>query len=337
MQYTFENLKSSYTRAWENMVIKPSILPIAQASAQKIINLKSKYLPLEAKTGVPWYFIGLLHMRESNFNFATHLHNGDPLVDKKTGKWKRTVNEPKNRPVKPPENGRNYTFEESALDALTYEFGHIKEWSIERIAFFQETYNGFGYRMRGVPSAYLWSGSNQYTKGKFEFDGPKGWNPNAVDQQLGVMVVLKCLMDMEHITIGVPEEVPQVIIPVDQPVAAEAPPLSPSADGPKPTTKEMRKASRKFNLVHWIKHILGWTTGITTAAATLDTANVAATKNFVDTLKVFVNDYGVFMFLAALVAGFVISHLVQEWMKQDVEDGRYTPSKDAANEPVPTD
>jgi lysozyme family protein len=338
MAYTLANTRASYLKAWENMEIKPHILPAAQASARKIIAHKNRYVPLQIKTGIPWYFIGLLHMRESNFNFATHLHNGDPLADKKTGKWKRTVNVPPNRPRKPPENGKNYTFEESAIDALVYEFGHIKEWSIEQIAFLQETYNGFGYRSRGVPSAYLWSGSNQYVKGKFIFDGPEGWRPNVVDVQLGVMVVLKCLMDLENITIGSPaptEETP--ILNPEEPVPGEAPPLSPSAEVTKPTTKEMRKVSRKFNVVNWFKNLFAWATGLTTATTALDAANISATKSFLDTLKLFIQDYGIFLVIGALILGFVASHFVQEWMKQDVEDGRYTPSGEKLNEPVASD
>lgn len=333
--YTFEKIKDSYTKAWTNMVIKPNILPVAQRSAKKIIDNKNRYVPLQIATGIPWYFIGLLHMRESNFNFNTHLHNGDPL--NANGKYKRTTHVPKNRPVKPPENGKTYTFEESAIDALVYEFGTVKDWSIERIAFLQETYNGFGYRARGVPSAYLWAGSNQYVKGKFIKDGV--WDANHVDTQLGVMVVLKCILEMDSSSIIIPattQEEVEIINP-DVPVPAEAPPLSPGADIARPTNKEMSKVSRKFNLVNWLKHLFGWTTGITATAKTLDVANITATKSFLDTLKVFINDYGIFLVLGALVAGFVISYLVQEWMKQDVEDGRYTPSGEKLNEPVTTD
>lgn len=331
-KYTLANTKDSYTKAWDSMEIKPYILPIAKRAAQKIINLKEKYVPLEQATGVPWYFIGLLHMRESNFNFDTHLHNGDPL--NVGGRYKRTTHVPANRPVAPPKNGKTYTFDESAIDALTYEFGHVKEWSIEQIAFLQETYNGFGYRQRGVPSSYLWSGSNIYKSGKFIFDGPKGWRPHVVDQQLGVMVVLKCLLDMENIIIGSQVE-PQIdMVNPDVPDVPESPPLSPSADLKKPTNKEMRRVSRKFNLVNWLKHLFGWTTGATAAATTLDVSNIAATKTYIDTLKVFVNDYGVFIFLGALIAGFTIAYLVQEWMKQDVEEARYIPSGESTNEPI---
>lgn len=311
-KYTLQTTKQSYLSAWENMEIKPDILPKAQKKAREIIGLKDKYVSLQNITGVPWYFIGLLHMRESNFDFETHLHNGDPLNE--NGRFKRTVHVPANRPMAPPKNGKTYTFEESAIDALTYEFGKVKEWSIEQIAFLQETYNGFGYRQRGVASPYLWSGSNQYVKGKYISDGKKGWDPTVVDKQLGVMVVLKCILELTE---------PLPVVETKEEIKA---PISPSADIAKPTSKELRKVSRKFRLTEWLQNFFGWTTGITATGATLSTTNISATKNFIDTVKEFGADYGIFIVIAVLILGFIATHFLKEWMKQDVEEGRHTPS-----------
>ncbi len=310
MTYSLQNTKASYSAAWKNMVIHPDVLPRAQATAQKIISFRDRYAPLEATTGVPWYFIGLLHMRESNFNFDTHLHNGDPL--EKNGKWARTTHVPPNRPKAAPADGKAYTFEESALDALTLEFGKVKEWNIEQIAFFQESYNGFGYRMRGLPSPYLWAGSNQYSRGKFIKDGV--FDASVVDVQLGVMVVLKCILEATE---------PLPVVNKEEEIAV---PLSPAADIEKPKSKELRKVSRKFKLTEWLQHFFGWSTGISAAGATLSTANISATKNFVDTVKSFGADYGVFIAIAILAGAFAATFFLKEWMKQDVEEGRYDPS-----------
>ncbi len=46
-----------------------------------------------------------------------------------------------------------------------------------------EMYNGPGYAKRGLPSPYIWAGTNQYAKGKYIADGH--FDPNAVDHQLG--------------------------------------------------------------------------------------------------------------------------------------------------------
>lgn len=313
--YTLVNIKASYQSAWDNMVIHPDVLPKAQAVADKVISLKDRYIPLEIATGIPWYFIGLLHMRESSFNFNTHLHNGDPL--NVNGRFKRTIHEPKNRPFNNPQDGMQYTFEESALDALKYEFSTVKDWSIPSIAFGQEAYNGFGYRNKGLPSPYLYAGSNQYVRGKFIRDHV--FDPTVVDSQLGVMVVLKCIIDKT-------QPVPAVL---EESTVAEreyTPPISPAADIPKPKAVELRKVSRKFRLTEWMQSLFGWAAGGTTVATTLDIGNIQATRTYVDTIKSFAVNHGVFILIFALVAGFIVTKLLKEWMKQDVAEGRSTPS-----------
>src|SRR4030095_4461647 len=131
---------------------------------------------------VPWYVIGIIHEMEGGLNFSTHLHNGDPLTA-------RTVQVPAGRP---PTGGRPLPVEESAIDALTLEAFHsVKLWTIERIAYQLEAYNGWGYRSRntGVNTPYLWSATSNYRKGKFVRDGV--FDPNAVSGQIGAMALLR--------------------------------------------------------------------------------------------------------------------------------------------------
>ena len=119
---------------------------------------------------------------ECGFNFGTHLHNGDPLTA-------RTVHVPANRPAvgSPP-----FTWRDSASDALIFEgFSQETAWSIPRMLYLFERYNGFGYRKLRVPSPYLWSFSNLYIKGKFVSDGH--FDPDAVSAQSGAGVILKAL------------------------------------------------------------------------------------------------------------------------------------------------
>lgn len=319
-KYTVENTKASYISAWNNMIIKPEILPAAQKVAKEILSYKDKYAPLEQATGVPWYFIGLLHMRESNFDFNTHLHNGDKL--NVNGKFKRTTHVPAGRPIAPPKNGQTYTFEESALDALVYEFGKIKTWDIAQMAYFLELYNGFGYRQRGLPSPYLWAGSNQYIKGKYIADGV--FDPTVVDSQLGTMVVLKCVLALDApVLVSIPDADPVQAEAVEK---KEVTPISPSADIVKPKSSAMRKVSRKFNLVDWAQQFFGWLTGGTIIVKTLDANSITATKSLIDTMKVFVNDYGVYAFVGILIVGFIGAQLLKNWMKEDVAANRYDPS-----------
>lgn len=141
--------------------------------------------------GIPWYFIACVHYMECSFSFNKHLHNGDPL----TG---YTVQVPANRPKVG--HGPPFTFEESAVDALKLmKYDKVTNWSLPFILQKLEGYNGFGYSKRGIHSPYLWSFSNQYTKGKYVKDGV--FNADSVSQQLGAAVILKRMEDRALITI----------------------------------------------------------------------------------------------------------------------------------------
>ena len=176
-----ERVIREYNRLWESLQIKPDKLNKVQALALSLEANKQRYLAVSTQTGVPWYVIGLIHLRECSSRFDRHLHNGDPLTA-------RTKRVPPNRPEKgkPP-----FTWEESALDAIRLLNLHQwHDWSISGIAYVLERYNGFGYRRRSISikSPYLWSWSNHYTRGKFDRDSH--YNENMVDAQPGCMVIL---------------------------------------------------------------------------------------------------------------------------------------------------
>jgi lysozyme family protein len=182
-----------YAGLWQRMVILPSRLSAVQLVAHKILGYKDRYLKLEKTTrdrnpdcsGIPWWFIGIIHYRESDCNFHCHLHNGDPLTH-------RTVQVPAGRPLGEPP----FTWEESALDALTIEgFLKVTSWSLERAAYAWEAFNGWGYWRMGVTSAYLLAGTDEHEKGKYT--GDHHYDPEAVDQEIGCLPILKVLMALD--------------------------------------------------------------------------------------------------------------------------------------------
>jgi uncharacterized protein (TIGR02594 family) len=183
--FDFETLGPEYQQYFGACSTKDSRQQETDAACARIEAAKHRYVAMSDKTGVPWYVIGLLHHMESGCNFERHLHNGDPLTA-------RTVQVPAGRPAAAPADGRRYTWEESAEDALL-DLRSQSAWSIERLLFHAERYNGWGYRTRTLPSAYLWSGSNLYEKGKFVRDGV--FDPEAKSDQLGVATVLRGLVD----------------------------------------------------------------------------------------------------------------------------------------------
>ncbi len=193
---TFEERKDAYTALWDGVQIKSDRKTAMEAAANKVAAGRRHYEAISAAVGVPWWFIGFLHLRESDCNFATHLHNGDSL---RAG---RTTHVPANRPPWKPRNGTVYTFEESAEDALQMKGLHkIKDWSIERILYEAERYNGWGYHdYRGIPSPYLWGGTNKQKPGKYVADGV--YSPTTWDVQPGVAAVLKILLEREPDLLG---------------------------------------------------------------------------------------------------------------------------------------
>ncbi len=135
---------------------------------------------------IPWYFIACVHYLECGFSFNKHLHNGDPLtaLTRQVPAGRPKVNHP------PP-----FTFEESAIDALKLMgFDKVTSWKLPFILRKLEAYNGFGYfKFHSMNSPYLWSYSNQYTKGKYVADGK--FDSEAVSAQCGSAVILKRMED----------------------------------------------------------------------------------------------------------------------------------------------
>lgn len=323
---TVEGLKPYYLTKYQNMVItRPG--PV-ESAANLVIQGRKRYEEISKATGIPWFFIGICHLRESSCNFRTHLHNGDPLSG-------RTYHVPAGRPLRgsPP-----FTFEESAIDALTYQgLTRIKKWPLEQIAFSFEAYNGWGYRYKGIPSAYLWSGSNQYTSGKYVADGV--FSSTAVDVQLGTMCVMKRVLDLTGEKI---QDVETTTVPNTgvKPIPA---PNSPSAVPPTPANKEMNAVSKKFFLTAWIKRITQFIGGGVVTVKGLDVSQIQATKGFIDSVKEFATAYGLYVALFAVVAIILYCTVLQDWMKEDVVEGRSSPSSsvnpalapDSTAEPVP--
>lgn len=186
----FADLKDRYEALYAGMTIRPEWSSQVEWHRKKLLQYRPRYEPVALSTGVPWWFVGIVHALEGSFNFATHLHNGDPLSD-------RTVQHPAGRPQiwNPPNN-----WEASATDALIIEnMAHQPDWSLARALHRFESYNGFSYYKHLINSPYLWSFSNQYTQGKFVADHV--YDQNAIFKQCGAAVMLKALATTGDIVI----------------------------------------------------------------------------------------------------------------------------------------
>ncbi|MGY2052168.1 peptidoglycan-binding protein [Methylobacterium sp. JK268] len=196
---SFLTCEESYKTLWTSLTIRPDRLAEAEKQAARILQGKASYQAVEARTGVPWWFVGLCHYREANLNFGRYLGNGQPL-------GQVTTIVPKGRgPFTGPA-----AFLDGAVDALKLQgFAGAKDWSIARVLYRLEGFNGYGYRFRGVNSPYLWGGSTAYGPpapgGKYIRDHV--FDPTVVDTQLGTAVILRAMADKDG-TIAIGAETP---------------------------------------------------------------------------------------------------------------------------------
>jgi lysozyme family protein len=194
-----DQLKNEYQHLFDTTMINANRYADVDASLNKILAGRSQYDTVAAHTGIPWYFIGIIHNMECSCNFKTHLHNGDPLT-------KRTTHVPIGYPKtgNPP-----FSWTDSAEDALRLKSLDLwTDWSVPAMLFQFERYNGFGYRRQGINSPYLWSFSNHYLRGKFTSDGI--FDPNAVSKQVGAAVLLRRMSEKQIAIAGEKDLITQI-------------------------------------------------------------------------------------------------------------------------------
>lgn len=179
MQFTFTSLEPEYQAMLA--AAKVTEASAAKAVATKLLANKARFAAVEKTTGVPAIWIMPVWWRE-NPSFNSYLGNGDSL-------HRATVHVPKGR-------GPFGSWEEGAEDALKLD--HITEvasWSWPRACYQWELWNGFGPRMHGRPTGYVWAGTDQYRGGKYVADGV--WSPGTWDKQLGTYCIAQALIELD--------------------------------------------------------------------------------------------------------------------------------------------
>lgn len=189
--------------------------------ARRLYASKPRYQKVARETGVPWFVIAVIHERESSQNWKKSLAQGDP--------WDRvSTHVPRGR-------GPFESWEAAAIDALVNCAPHAskwKDWTAGGTLTLLELYNGLGYARRGLPSPYVWAGTNQYKRGKYVADGV--YDPETVDRQPGCAGLILALQAMDP-SIRFDGEVPPPPPDIDEPE-----PEKPKEDAP------------------WYKRIINW-------------------------------------------------------------------------------
>ena len=206
-------LKSANSRRWADAKVLRRAEFVAVAKHLVMVSAKVRYQTVEAKTGVPWPVIAVIHEREASQDWTGNLAQGDP--------WnRRSVHVPVGR-------GPFNSWEDAAVDALVNCAPYAarnNDWSPGGILTLLESYNGLGYASKHVPSPYVWAGTDQYSAGKYVRDGV--YDPNAVDKQLGCAGLLMAMMALDR-TISIDGKMPPIVV---LPSAPNPPP----PDIPKP-------------------------------------------------------------------------------------------------------
>ncbi len=179
---TYRSKWPVYAKQWDAMRINPDRAREMAQTARKIVAGKARYQTVEKVTGVPWYFIGAVHIRESNGRWDRSLAQGDP--------WNRVSTHV------PAGRGPFASWEAAAIDALQLQgLTRVIDWRLEKILYNWEAYNGWGYYAHGIPSPYVFGGTNIQKPGKYVRDGV--WSSFTMDSQPGTAALLKAIMALD--------------------------------------------------------------------------------------------------------------------------------------------
>jgi lysozyme family protein len=166
--------------------------PEAKARYQGVIDrLQEHDFPLKY-----WWFVAIVSEREYGGppHWNRQLGQGDPLAAV-------SHNDPAGRGPfldHPGDTIGHDAWTRCALDALIDCGPHAAkwtDWTAGGVMTILEEYNGLGYAARGVPSAYVWSGTDQYVSGKYVADHV--YRASAVDVQEGCAPILARMMAID--------------------------------------------------------------------------------------------------------------------------------------------
>lgn len=189
---TYAAAENGYHNLWDRAKLRSLRETAAKTAADRIIADKAAFEAVQTATGVPWQWIGAVFMRESNLNMHGAFANGDPII----GTGRKTTHVPAGRGPFP-------TWAASAIDEIQRrKLQGVNNWSIERMLFEAEAYNGWGY-LGKCNSPYVWSWTTEYGPpesqgGKYVRDGV--FNAGTVDTQPGVAAIWKEMAAIDNQT-----------------------------------------------------------------------------------------------------------------------------------------
>lgn len=196
-------LKIKNAQRWHDMHLRASRIPEFQATARRLFAAKDRYQGVTdrlielAVHPVPWWFIAIASERE---------YGGPPHWDKQLGQGDPLHAKSHNVPagmgpyldhpgdVTPGHDAWTRCCVDVLVNSAPFA-AKWTDWTVGGVMTLWEEYNGIGYAARGIPSPYVWSGTDQYNAGKFVADHV--FDPRRVDVQEGCAPILAMLMVLD--------------------------------------------------------------------------------------------------------------------------------------------
>jgi lysozyme family protein len=179
-------LAAAEARRWAAMHIDPKRKGEFVAVAKRLVApaAKARYLTIQARTGVPWWFTAVAHEREAGQRFDRQLGQGDALEpgEHSRPQGTRAVQVVRRRRCGCPRELRALR---GAAEGLECRPSSHNAGAIQRS----------WLRGQRCPSPYDWSGTDQYRSGKYVADHV--YSASAVDRQLGCAALLACMAELD--------------------------------------------------------------------------------------------------------------------------------------------
>jgi lysozyme family protein len=198
-------LENINAHRWTAMHVKAERLAAFHATAVRLSSFSSKIryqgvtdrLIEMGHQPVPWWFIAIISERE---------YGGPPYWDRQLGQGDALNKKSHNVPsgmgpylshdgdVTPGHDAWTRCCVDVLINSAPYA-AKWDNWTVGGTLTLFEEYNGLGYANRGVPSAYVWSGSDQYISGKYVKD--HDYDPKKIDIQEGCAPLLSVMMVLD--------------------------------------------------------------------------------------------------------------------------------------------
>lgn len=221
MNHPFLELESEYARYLSIMRVRPECERLVDLVARRLTkpSVLANYADVEHDTGIPQVVQAAICEREDGSDFTKNPGQGDPLTEP-------SIHVPRGRPPlgAPPNDHFPVSWKFAAIDAFTVcdQLNVISApWSMPYACWKWEGYNGFAYRARGLPSPYVFGGTNIQRPGKYVRDHV--FDPTVTDSQIGCApIAMKMIELVPSLSFGQAVQLVEapLIIPDPKPVPA---------------------------------------------------------------------------------------------------------------------